>query len=121
MGNFPSWWLFSFPPVEMAQAQRIRFRPVQSCGMATKELGGVGMNKALKELIDKRFYGKRKLRAVDVKVRMIDGSERVRRVRRERERKFGSRMRELLVGDGECGFSFQVWLKFLLFGVDRRR
>jgi hypothetical protein len=39
------------------------------------------MNKALKELIDRRFYGKRKLRDVDVKMRMIDGSERVRRVR----------------------------------------
>jgi hypothetical protein len=74
------------------------------------------LDEKLRELIDLRFFGIKKEREIDKKVREWS---KVWKKEDEFVRKynsFGSRMRRLLVDDNGLGWSWRVWLRKLLLG-----
>lgn len=77
------------------------------------------MNRELKRLIDERFYGVEKISRINVKVDTMDGYERVKRVRRERGRRWRMRLGNMLMVDGEQ-WRFWRWVAWLVFGRDKR-
>lgn len=72
------------------------------------------MDRKLRELIDERFFGIKREREIDKKVREWNSMERKRRLFLKKYNSFGSKMRRLLVDDDGLGWSWKVWFCRLL-------